>query len=466
MINLKKYGNKIAIVEDNQKITYSQLECQINNIYKKISNFNNSIIALWMDNSINYIIGYFSSIKGNNTVLPIYSKTSKNEIYGELDEFKTSLLITTREKWMLLEPHKVNCSVFLIDETIFILDNVEAETNESISEVYLLLNTSGTTGKSKKVMHSKKNIIHNAQFNIENLSITEKDVCLVCLPLNFGYANTSQLITHLLVGGTLILMKGKFSPKNFINYINEYNVTMTTLVPSQLFMLSNLKNVYSASSLRTICFGAGFTSGLLLQKMKIIFPNVDFVHTYGFTEAGPRITSYLITDENIKNDYFPVGKPISDSIEVKIDFTNNNEVLIRTPTIMRGYFPNKELYTGWYRSGDIGFIDEHGNLVINGRLKNILKIKGYTIYPEEIEKFVQNLDGVDVCRVFEDEDKFVGSVIKLEYVGIAEPSFIKNECRKNLSDYKVPQECIQKEYIEKTYNGKIKRIQEKKHETI
>lgn len=458
MINFKKHGDKIAIIEDNNIITYSQIESQINNIYEKISRFNDSIVALWMDNSINYVIGYFSCVKGENTVMPIYSKASENEIYSELDEYKISLLITTREKWMLLEQRKINCAVFLIDEKIFILDNIKNENNKSIPEVYLLLNTSGTTGKSKKVMHSKKNIINNARFNIENLSIIEKDVCLVCLPFNFGYSNTSQLITHLLVGGTLVLMKGKFSPKKFLNYINDYNVTMTTLVPSQLFMLSNLKKVYKSISLKTICFGAGFTNIRILKKMKTIFPSVDFVHTYGFTEAGPRITSYLINDADLENDYFPVGKPISDSIEVKIDFTNNNEVLIKTPTIMRGYFPNKELYTGWYRSGDTGFIDENGNLIIYGRLKNILKVKGYTIYPEEIEKFVIDLEGVDACKVFEVEDKLVGSVIKLEYVGIAEPKFIKNECRKYLSEYKVPQEYIRKESIEKTYNGKIKRV--------
>lgn len=464
LIDFDIFSNRIAIVDGNASITYGILGDKIKEIQKIVKSEYRIKVAIWLDNSIDYITAYFANIRANNIIIPIYSAATINEVLKEIGDLKIDLLITDSKKFRGNVKEQNLCSIFFMDTLNFLIKKVIKEDvlmDKDLEDVFLLLNTSGTTSKSKKVMHSIKNIKKNALYNIQNLGLTSSDTCLICLPLNFGYANTSQMITHLLLGGKVVLFNKVFSPNEFLNEVREREISITTLVPAQLFILSQLKEVYPNIFLKKICFGAGFIDMEIIRRLKKIFPNTEFIHTYGFTEAGPRITSYTMKENDLYKKELPVGKTISDEIKISIkpfEGSDYGEILVHSPTIMKGYYPQinrSENY--WFHSGDIGYFDKNRDLVIKGRKKNIFKISGFTIFPEEIEQIILKVKDVRACRVSTVKNNLGFEVLKAEYEGTIEEKELRNECINLISKYKIPYIFEKKDCIARTYNGKIKR---------
>ena len=204
------------------------------------------------------------------------------------------------------------------------------------------------------------------------------------------------------------------------------------------------------------------------------FPTIAFVQTYGLTEAGPRVTTLPIQKCNEKVG--SVGRAIS-GVEIKIiDRTGRNlaygeigEVLIKSKSIMKGYFRDSEetekiLHSEWLYSGDIGYLSEDGYLYIIGRKKNVIISGGLNICPEEIEEIIMNFEGVVDVIVFGEYDNLLGEVVCADIVVENNDTEIVEQLRKlcaeKLSDYKIPKKIRLVDKIERTYNGKIKRVRE------
>ena len=123
-------------------------------------------------------------------------------------------------------------------------------------DLALLLHTSGTTNNPKRVMLSHHNILVNARSHIASLGLQHDDKVLIALPMFFGYCNTAQMISHILLGGTLILLSGTFTPSQFCHLVEREKVTTFTCVPTILLYLLKYVHLpkYDLSSLRYIIF--------------------------------------------------------------------------------------------------------------------------------------------------------------------------------------------------------------------
>ncbi|WP_235776677.1 AMP-binding protein [Pseudoleptotrichia goodfellowii] len=253
--------------------------------------------------------------------------------------------------------------------------------------VKVYFQTSGTSQTKffKIVPHTEGEIIDNASFNAEFLKIEKNDVGGMVLPLVFGYANISQLVMHLLMKNTIVLMKNTDHPRKILNKIERYRVTHMAFTPFYLELINMCNNLkINFNSLRKICFrGSVLTLENYLESKKI-FPKTEFIQTYGQIEAGPRITGKKIEKEyNPKN----VGKAIKKTkikILKKEKLSNKigeiGEIVVKIPCIIKKYFKirrNILFEKKWLKTGDVGYFNEKKDLILLGRKNNIIKNRGF-----------------------------------------------------------------------------------------
>ncbi len=487
---IRQKGNaKIAVIDKNTRLTYAELYSQA----KKVSEYIRSTfgpcqnVALFLPNSAQYVIAYLAIALSGNTIVPISTMAKKPEVLSTIEYCDIRLIITNHYFSGILQQFIAGSdtpiSVFVIDQDTFCHDNgihnfLAGEENIILNEdsTAILLHTSGTTGRPKRVMLTHRNLISNVESNIASLGFTDKDISLIALPMYFGYCNTAQFLTHLYLGATIVIMDRLFSPAYFFSLVNTHGITNFTGVPSMLLMFLSLRNKdkLNAPSLKTICFGGGNMPVEKLRELITSFPDVGFVQTYGQTEASPRITCLLPEDSLRKIG--SVGKPIPGVQVAIVDDTGTpvepgqpGEIIVHGKNVMKGYYKRPEdtektIQNGWLHTGDIGRYDDEGYIYLVGRKKNIIISGGINIYPEEVEEMLLSHSAVKEACVTGMNHEWLGEVpiakVVLHEGKTISVDALMNFCCENLSGYKVPERISIVNSLPKTLTGKMKRVQD------
>lgn len=485
----KKENKKIAIKCSEVTITYSQLYSEserVCNLLKKECVITDNI-GIFLPNSIQYAMAFFSITFLDKVIVPIGIQSKKAEIKSIVEYCELGIIITNSMYENVLREFLIDFNYKIF---IFNIDNNNVskighgsffhpsikESGQPINQnsTSIMLHTSGTTSNPKRVMLTHDNLISNINSNIKSLNITETDKVLIALPMYFGYCNTSQFLTFLYLGASIVIMDSMFMPNVFLGLVQNEKITDFTGVPSMLLMLLKFKykSKYDISSLNRICFGGG---NMPLEKLKLLiktFPTVGFIQTYGQTEASPRITALLPQDSLRKIG--SVGKPIP-NVQVRIVNENGidvskyetGEIIACGDNIMKGYYrrdteTSNVIKNGWLYTGDLAKFDDDGFIYLVGRKKNIIISGGINIYPEEVEELLMCHPLVDTAYVFGINHDILGEVpvakvILNRNMKSSIENELKNYCINNLAIYKVPFRIEIVEQIEKTNTGKTKR---------
>lgn len=477
----QKDNPNTAIVYGDDSITYKGLYSVVNTHMSCIKNYkHNRNVGVFFHNSIDYAIAYFTVCCNDDVIIPLEDNITEEKLKGILKYCEISLIITNSENVNILRNHLKNIdfkvTIYNINDKTFTnlgIGEALIQGDDDEDDVCVMLHTSGTTSDPKKVMLTNHNLISNIESNVKSLNITSKDVCLIVLPMFFGYCNSSQFLSHLYLGAKLVIYKSYFMPRNFLKLIESEKCTNTTCVPSMLFLTikSCRKGMYDLSSLRYLCFGGGTMPVDMLEKIIDFFENTGIVQTYGQTEASPRVTCLLPEDAIRKIG--SVGKAIP-NVEVQIFDDNDNpvkgcevgQIVVKGPNVMKGYYKKpditKETLKGnWLHTGDLGHFDDEGYLYIVGRIKNIIISGGLNIYPEEIEEVMINYPEIKEVVVVPEHHDILGEVPIAKIVPVDGADIDIKElnkfCVERLSANKIPSKYLICDKLEKTYTGKIKR---------
>lgn len=333
--------------------------------------------------------------------------------------------------------------------------------------------TGGTTGRSKGVMLTHRNLVANAAMVIPAWDYRVDTVYIHSGPM-FHLADAASSFAITIVAGTHVFIP-RFDPADLLGEIQRCRVTNCLLVPTMANATANHPDIarYDISSLRLIPYGASPMPDAVLQKAKQTMPGIRFLHVYGMTEAAPIVTSMDRTlPEPEGQRAQSCGRPallvdvrIADADDVEVPRGTVGEVQVRGPNIMAGYWNLPEvtagaLRGGWYHSGDGGWMDEDGYVYIVDRFKDMIISGGENIYSAEVESAVSTLDGVAEVAVIGIPDETWGEAVHAIVVPRAGREITAQaviaHCRTLIAGYKCPRSVdIRTESLPLSGAGKV-----------
>jgi long-chain acyl-CoA synthetase len=351
------------------------------------------------------------------------------------------------------------------------LDQVEL----GFADIAFLQYTGGTTGLAKGAMLSHRNMVMNVHqaraWQGGSLDIDGPLVAITALPLYHIFSLQSNCLTIMLMGGENVLITNPRDFPAFVKELSKHRFVYITGVNTLFAALLNTPGFADLdfSSLRLTVGGGMAVQEAVSRKWQEVTGQM-ITQGYGLTETSP---SAIVVPIDATEFNGALGLPIP-STEVKIvddkgnelDVGQAGEICIKGPQVMEGYWQNPEetekvmLPGGWFRTGDIGRIDEKGYVFLEDRKKDMILVSAFNVYPNEIEGVVADMDGVLEAAAIGVPDEKTGEAIKLFVVrtddSITEEAIIEH-CRKNLTAYKVPRQIEFRDDLPKTNVGKILR---------
>jgi long-chain acyl-CoA synthetase len=341
----------------------------------------------------------------------------------------------------------------------------------------VILYTSGTTGKPKGAELTHSNLYFNAQYSSERMFSLWPDeinvmqpgfVGLGALPMYHIFGQVVIQSALLMGGGSFVCMK-RFSAEAAVAAIEKEKVTFLPGVPTMFFAIlhDTTSDSVNLSSLKYCVSGGAPMPVDVKESFKEKF-GVTIQEGYGLTETSPLAT---VQWPNETDKCGTAGKPIS-GIEVKIFDKKDQEmpqgergeIVIRGHNVMKGYYRNPEataeaLRNGWFHSGDIGYIDEDGDVFIVDREKDMILRGGYNVYPREVEEVLYKHPAIMEAAVIGIPDERYGeevkAVVSLKPDQVASPEEIKAYCKKHLAAYKYPRHIEIIDSLPKGPTGKL-----------
>ncbi len=343
-------------------------------------------------------------------------------------------------------------------------------------DIAFLQYTGGTTGVAKGAILTHGNLVANVQqvaaWIARDLQ-DGKEKAILPLPLYHVYALTSNLV-FMKIGAHIILIT---NPRDVPGFVKELSRHRFTVIIGVNTLYNALLNAPGFGKVATRYIKMANAGGMAVQravaeKWKQV-TGVPLVESYGLTETSPAAISNTL---DIKDWTGTIGVPIpsteasilgDDGCEVAIGQVN--EICIRGPQVMKGYWNRSDetakVFTqdGWFRTGDMGFMDARGYFKITDRKKDMIVVSGFKVFPNEIEDVATLHAGVLEAAAVGVADPKSGEVVKL-FVVRKNPTLteeaVLEHCRKNLTGYKVPKVIeFRDEPLPKSSIGKILRRQ-------
>ena len=332
------------------------------------------------------------------------------------------------------------------------------DAGKGYDDLAALYYTGGTTGVSKGVMLSHRNLQSNALQIIPAIHFAPGMRWLHAGPM-FHIADGLSIFGVTTVGGRHVFIPG-FDPVAVLKSIEEHKITDMLIVPTMINMMVHHPDIgkYDLSSLRQMTYGASPMPEAVIRKAIEVMPHVEFTHAYGQTECAP-IVSFNGPDshrgEGLEQALFKSCGVSGYAVEVKIVDEDDNEVprgtvgqlLARGPNIMLGYWNKPDqtaeaLKGGWMHSGDGAYMDENGYIFIVDRVKDMIISGGENVYSAEVESAIQNHAAVIECAVIGVPDEKWGervhAIVRLAEGQDATEAGLIAHCHTLIAGFKCP----------------------------
>ena len=345
----------------------------------------------------------------------------------------------------------------------------------SHDDIAFLQYTGGTTGVAKGAMLTHRNIIANllqARAWLSSTVTEGQSIVITPLPLYHIFSLTANFFTFTLMGGNNILITNPRDMPGFIKELKKHDFTFITGVNTLFNSLLNTPGFEEVdfSHLKGTLGGGMAVQRAVAERWQKV-TGKPLIEAYGLTETSPAACINPLTNTEFNGS---IGLPIS-STEISIRDEDGNdlgigpvgEICIRGPQVMAGYWNRPDetakvmLEGGWFRSGDMGRMDEKGYTFIEDRKKDMILVSGFNVYPNEVEGVAVMHPAVLEAAAVGIPDEKSGELVKLFVVCREGQSVTDKEliafCRESLTGYKVPRLVEFRKELPKTNVGKILR---------
>lgn len=459
---------KVFLYFEDQCITYEDLLVRVNQTahFLKVKGVKKGEkVALLLSNTPEFYYIWFGCAAIGAVLVPINTASTSFEIEYFIDHsdavgfIAEEALYSDKIMQVIKSRNLLFCEILRNNwaSNLSKYESVDPLESVSVKDVCCIMYTSGTTSKPKGVEITHENYLFAGETSVRNQWLTPMDRYLIFLPL--FHAN-SQYYTSMaaLVAGCSIILKRRFRSTTFWDDVQRYQPTISSFVATTIKMLlqndrhPNEKN----HSLRKAGYGLFVTYNELVQFESRF--GIHLFQWYGMTET---ITTSIVTplyDERIvdeKTGIVPIGKAALGH-EVKIVDEDGKEcgpgeigeIIIHSPSLMRGYYKNGEataetIREGWLYTGDNGYFQKNGYIWFVDRNKDMIKRAGENISSLEVENVLRDHPCVEECAVIAVPDQLreelVGAFIKVKDGENLSTSELQAFCEERLSYFKVPQ---------------------------
>jgi acyl-CoA synthetase (AMP-forming)/AMP-acid ligase II len=339
----------------------------------------------------------------------------------------------------------------------------------------IIILSSGSTGTPKRIVHSNANFVRWLEAAPALFGhVTRSTRFLVNVGTSFAAWPFSS-IPILYAGGTIVLMDG-FAPEAFCEAVQREKITMAGPVPTMIRMLEpSITGRYDLGSFRMVlCAGEPPSEGDIERVLS--WANTDIRCLYLASESAPAAATFWeLADRQILGKAVCAGKPVPGADIRVVDpgggtedlcsSGERGEILLRGPTLAQGYLGDDELTArrfvgGWWRSGDLGWLDEDGYLHVQGRTDNVINTGGIKVQGEEVESCLIGHASVSQVAVIGVEDPRWGQRIEAHIVTSADvpESELRAYCATRLASFKQPKSYVFHQQLPLGLTGKLDRV--------
>jgi long-chain acyl-CoA synthetase len=505
----KKYADKIAFSCIGQEITYADIDKHSRNFASYLLNEagleEGDRIAIQLPNLIQYPIVAWGILRANLTIVNTNPMYTERELIHQFNDSGAKALVVLTDLLPVVEKvlpqtgikHVVVTNVFdmiepqpLPKSDLDCLTSLPDALNKgskgqlavsttTMDSIAVLQYTGGTTGVAKGAILSQGNLFASAaqsaiaseeMLTPEEIAQGVEEIVIAPMPMYHVYGFTLSAITVFLNGGLSVLIPDPRNIDSLIEAMKAYRFTgmagVNTLFVGMMAHPDFDKVDYS--SVKGVIAGGAALVKEIGEEWKARTGS-DIFEGYGLSETAATLT----VNRTNKRKLGTVGIPMAcmevqlrNAAGIEVGVNEEGEICVRGPQVMEGYWQREEATAevldqdGWFRTGDIAILQPDGFIKIVDRLKDMILVSGFNVYPNEIEDVVYGHPDIFECAVVGVKDAKSGEAVKL-YVASTNPDItideVKAYCRQRLTGYKIPKFIEFKPELPKSNVGKILR---------
>lgn len=477
LFHARRSPDRLALVYDDQRIGYADLADRTLRLAGFLTQRGvrpGQVVAAVMKNSAAFMELAFAVSHVGAVFLPINFRLAREEIQYILDNADTALLFADEEYATVVDGLK----------PAVILDTTAQHDSRTISgasekpdaapclpgDLFRLMYTSGTTDRPKGVMHTYENFYWKSWDHIADLPITADDRLLVVGPLYHVGAFDCGGVAIFLVGGMMVIQRD-FDAQRALAAIEKERITCSWMAPVMMggILACEQRDQYDVSSFRWCIGGGEKTPENRVRLFSGLFKNGRYIDAYGLTETcgGDTFMEPGREMEKIGS----TGRVVA-HVELRICDAEGNavppgvdgEICLRGPKVTKGYWKEPEktrrsFFGEWFRTGDMGHLDEDGFLYLTDRIKDLIITGGENVASSEVERVIFMLPQIADVAVVGLPDERWGerpvAVVALTPGQSLDLETLAQHCRQHLAGFKVPRELVILPELPRNPSGKV-----------
>ncbi len=477
------FRDKTAIIFENRRLTYHDLQASVDQIARGMASRGvdaGDRVGLFLPNIPEFVITYLATQKIGGIAVAINTMLTTEELRYVLADSGARLVFTTEDLVARVEPALGNglerSDVIICEGEVSgfpRLADLALGGDEAYHAVEMnrddpaaILYTSGTTGRQKGAVLTHGNVVSNMFTTGHAIRVTPEDRLLLFLPLFHCFGQNFLMNTAINFGATIVLHR-RFVPNEVLRSIVEDEVSMFFAVPAVYILLLNAGLAPEQLAGVRYFFSAAATMPVEVAARWNETFGKPVYEGYGLTETSP----FACYNHEWGHRPGSVGTPL-EMVEMRVVDPEDHpvavgtwgEIVIKGPNVMRGYWNRptetaEALRGGWFHTGDIGYMDADGYFYLVDRVKDMINVSGYKIWPREVEEVLYRHPIVKECAVVGIPDPLTSESTLAVVVPQAGKALTEEEldayCREHLAIYKVPKSFSFVDELPKSATGKI-----------
>jgi long-chain acyl-CoA synthetase len=487
--NALRFANRPAFVSGARSVSWSELDRRVDQVALALRDHGvgpGSLVAIHLPNGIELVEVYFGVARSGATAVPLNYRLNEKELGRLLGDVRPALLVCGAALAERASGGGVAAACWVVgpgapaaavsyEAALGAASSGRAVPAGRESDAFAIFFTSGTTGLPKGAMVTHRNLEANAFNQFVADESRTADINLVATPLYYAGA-VFMSVTYMMLGCTQVIMD-TFDPGQWLELVGRHRVSVALLVPTMINSVLNHPDLEKAdlSSLRRVFYGGGPMPPTVLRRA-LARLRCGFTQGYGLTETLE--ATFLVASDHVVDGDEKQQRRLASAgreavgAEVRVvdeggrDVPSGvvGEILVRSHSVCAGYWNNPEetakAFIGdWFRTGDLGYLDDERYLFVVDRIKDMVVSGGANIYTKEVESVLYEHPAVLEAAVVGVPDEQWGEIVVAAVVRRAGKQVSADElvswCRQSLASYKKPRAIHFVDELPKNPSGKV-----------